>query len=139
MDRRLEPFVKWFQRRVNPVMRAALERGLPVPGVALLETTGRRSGLPRRTPVANGLVGGTFWVIVERSGAQYVQNVKADPRVRVKVGGRWRTGRAEVLAGEDPRRIARLVPGRLPARSAWMLATDPLVIRIDLDEPFSTG
>ncbi len=139
MDRRLEPVVKWLQRRVNPVVRHALACGLPVPGVALLETTGRRSGQPRATPVANGLAGDTFWIIVERAGADYVHNLRADPRVRVKVRGQWRTGRAQILPGQDPRAVARLMPSRISATAARLLATDVAVIRIDLDTTLSTG
>lgn len=55
-----------FQRRVlNPVVRGWLGRGLPIPGYALLETTGRTSGLPRTTPVGDGLEGSTFWIVAE--------------------------------------------------------------------------
>lgn len=38
-------------RLVNPVMRRLLEWGLAPRTHALLETTGRRSGLPRQVPV----------------------------------------------------------------------------------------
>ncbi|MGH8931944.1 MAG: nitroreductase/quinone reductase family protein [Egibacteraceae bacterium] len=104
-----------------------------MPGVVLLETIGRRSGEPRRTPVANGLNGDVFWVLAERgSGAQYVRNLQADPHVRVKVRGRWRSGLAQVLPNEDPQRIARLMPAKVTATAARLLATDLTVIRIDL-------
>jgi hypothetical protein len=50
-----------FNRRIaNPVVIWALERGIAPPGYALLETTGRRSGEPRRTPVGDGHQGDTF-------------------------------------------------------------------------------
>ena len=45
-------------RVLNPPMKALAVRGL-APGVALLETTGRKSGQPRRTPVTNGLKRGS--------------------------------------------------------------------------------
>lgn len=44
----------------NRVLRQALRRGIAPPAVALLETTGRRSGQPRHTPVCNGLDGEWF-------------------------------------------------------------------------------
>ena len=105
-----------------------------MPWVALLETTGRRSGKPRTTPVSNGLDGDTFWVIAEHGRtAQYVRNLKADPRVRVNVGGRWREGRAQVLPDEDPYLRLRALRSRLAAAAVRVAGTDLLVIRIDLD------
>src|SRR4051795_6624940 len=84
-------------RAVNPLVRPLVERGLLDPGWALLETRGRVSGEPRVVPVGNGLRGDTFWIITEHGHhADYVRNLKADPRVRVKVGGRWRTGTAHL-------------------------------------------
>ena len=48
---------------VNPVVRGLLEHGLMPRTHALLETTGRKSGQPRRVPVGNGLRGDTFAVM----------------------------------------------------------------------------
>jgi hypothetical protein len=39
--------------------------GVVPPGYALLETVGRGSGLPRQTPVGDGLIGDTFWIVAE--------------------------------------------------------------------------
>jgi len=36
---------------LNPSIKLALAVGLPLPGYALLETKGRKTGKPRRTPV----------------------------------------------------------------------------------------
>jgi deazaflavin-dependent oxidoreductase (nitroreductase family) len=122
-------------RLVNPVVRPLVERGLLDPGWALLETRGRRSGRPRVVPVGNGLRDGVFWIVTEHGHhADYVRNILADPHVRVKVGGRWRTGRASVLAGADP--YARLRRLRRPLNDALLLAvgTEQLVVRIDLDD-----
>src|SRR5215213_11486050 len=78
-------------RLVNPLVRPLVERGLLDPGWALLETRGRRTGLPRVVPLGNGLRGDTFWIVTEHGHhADYVRNIKADPHVRVKAGGRWR-------------------------------------------------
>src|ERR687886_502185 len=90
-------------RLLNPVMVRALDAGLVPRGWALLETTGRRSGEPRRVPVGDGLRGETFWIVAEHGRhADYVRNIEAEPRVRVKVRGRWRTGTAHVLPDEEP-------------------------------------
>jgi len=50
--------VRTFQRwTINPLMRALLAIGLNPLGLAILETRGRNSGRPRRTPVGNGRQG----------------------------------------------------------------------------------
>jgi deazaflavin-dependent oxidoreductase (nitroreductase family) len=104
-----------------------------VPWWVLLETVGRKSGLPRRNPVGNGLDGNTLWIVSEhgtRSG--YVKNVLADPRVRVRVGRRWRTGTAHVLEDDDVRaRLASM--RRFNAALVRAVGTDPTTVRIDLD------
>jgi deazaflavin-dependent oxidoreductase (nitroreductase family) len=132
--------VTFVQKRlVNPVVRAVLERGPGVPGYALLETTGRRTGQARRIPVGDGLEGSTFWIVSEHGRrSAYVRNLEADPRVRVRVRGRWRSGTAQVLPDDDPRQRQRLLGRRLAARinaaSVRRLGTDLLTVRIDLDD-----
>jgi deazaflavin-dependent oxidoreductase (nitroreductase family) len=121
-------------RVLNPPLRALAARGL-VPGVALLETTGRRSGQARRTPVTNGLQRGTdtFWLVAEHGRkAAYVRNIEADPRVRVRVGRRWRTGAGTVLPDDDPIARQRSLP-RLPAAAVRAMGTELVTVRIDLD------
>jgi deazaflavin-dependent oxidoreductase (nitroreductase family) len=104
-----------------------------VPFWALLETKGRKTGEPRRTPVGNGLDGDTFWLVAEHGRrANYVQNIMANPRVRVRVNRRWRAGVATLLPDDDPRaRQRNLRPGN--ARFVRIMGTDLLSIRIDLE------
>lgn len=74
------------ERLNNRLMRSALRAGFAPRAFALLETTGRASGLPRQTPVANGLSGDTFWLVAAHgTQADYVRNLQAQPRVRVKI------------------------------------------------------
>lgn len=75
-----------------------------VPGWALLETTGRRSGHARQVPIGGRVLGDSCWLVaVDPQHAGYVRNLVADPRVRVKVGGRWRTGIAHLVPDDNPR------------------------------------
>src|SRR3954471_23197282 len=88
-------------RLVNPLVLAALERIPRRTGWAILETTGRQSGLPRRVPGGDGLRGDRFWIVTEHGwSAHYVRNILRDPRVRINVAGRWRAGTAHVLPGD---------------------------------------
>ena len=132
--------VHFTQRRLmNPVVRGALVRGWRIPGYALLETTGRTSSLPRRTPVGDGLEGDTFWIVAEHGRrADYVRNLEADPKVRVLVRGRWRSGTAVSLPDDDPRARQRVLGRHRLGRRINDLAvrsfgTDLLTVRIDLD------
>jgi deazaflavin-dependent oxidoreductase (nitroreductase family) len=118
---------------VNPLVRPLIERGL-APTHALLETTGRKSGLPRRVPVGNGLRGDQFWIVTEHGyAADYVKNIQHDARVRVKVGRRWREGTAHVLPDDDV--AARLRYLKRPVNDALVrvVGTEHLTIRIDLE------
>src|SRR4029434_4498567 len=80
----------FFTARVlNPLVRAAVRLGLPPTRVVILETRGRKSGLPRRIPVGKALEGDTLWIVAEHGRkASYVRNIEADPHVRVRVWGR---------------------------------------------------
>jgi deazaflavin-dependent oxidoreductase (nitroreductase family) len=130
--------VRFLQRYlVNPPVRALAELGFGPKSVALLETTGRRSGQIRRTPVSNGQVGDTFWIVSEHGHhAAYVRNIEANPQVRVMIGHQWHDGTAHVLEDDDP--IARLKAlNPTNARMVRTMGTSLLTVRVDLDHPES--
>ena len=111
---------------LNPPIKVLLAIGLAPPGYALLETIGRNTGKPRRTPVGNGRVG----------------NIAANPRVRVKVreGLRmpWHTGTAHVLSDDNPRDRQRWLAAQRPGSASnsaavRFLGTKLLTVRINLD------
>lgn len=122
------------ERGSNRLIRLALRAGRAPRAFALLETTGRRSGLPRHTPVGNGLDGDTFWLVAAHgTQSDYVRNLQAEPRVRVKAGGAWRSGTAVVLPDDDPAARSRTLPHQWDAAIGRLMASAPLTIRIDLD------
>ncbi len=119
---------------LNPLVNLAVRAGLPTPSVVILETTGRRSGRPRRVPVTRALDGDTLWIVAEHGQrAGYVRNLKADPRVRVRVGRRWRTGTAKVLPDDDWRARQRRMPNRLNSAMVRVMGSEPVTVRVDLD------
>jgi deazaflavin-dependent oxidoreductase (nitroreductase family) len=121
-------------RVVNPFVRRLAQRGLAGKAVALLETTGRKSGQTRVTPVGNGLRGDVFWIVTEHGWASaYVKNIQADPRVRVKVGRRWRSGTAHILPDDDPYERMRMLDRGVNDATVRLVGTEHLVIRVDLD------
>jgi len=128
---------------LNPPIKLLFATGVAPPGYALLETVGRTTGKPRRTPVGDGRVGGQFWIVTEHGRrAGYVRNIEQNPRVRVKVRegwlARWHSGTARVLADDDPRERQEWLTRQLPASAANAAAvrffgTGLLTVRIDLD------
>ena len=115
---------------VNPVSKRLAGR---FGWLALLETIGRKSGEPRQNPVGNGLKGDTFWLVAEHGmRANYVKNLVANPRVRVRANGKWRTGTATPMP-EDDARARQHTLGRFNGAVVRAAGTDLLTIRIDLD------
>jgi deazaflavin-dependent oxidoreductase (nitroreductase family) len=101
--RRQRTLMRALWRVMNPV--AARLAGI-APWWVVLETTGRRSGRPRRTPLARGPIEGeTAWLLaVHGRSAAWVRNLEAEPQVSLRVGRRWHTGRATVNE-LDPERL----------------------------------
>ncbi|MET7732976.1 nitroreductase/quinone reductase family protein [Streptomyces sp. NPDC005402] len=115
-----------LQRRLNPIMRR-------LPLQTVLETTGRTSGLPRRTPVGGRRVGGSFWLVSEfGERSQYVRNIKADPRVRVRIRGRWHTGTAHLMPDDDIAVRLRGLP-LMNSAAVRAIGAGQLTVRVDLD------
>ena len=84
MKRRIVPALQKYL--FNPPMKLLFALGLAVPGYALLETTGRKTGRPRCTPVGNSRVGEQFWLIAEHGmKAGCVRNIQQNPRVQLKL------------------------------------------------------
>ena len=129
---------------LNPPIKLALALSLPLPGYALLETRGRKTGKPRRTPVGDGRIGHQFWLVAEhgmKSG--YVRNIARNPHVRLKLRQgltyRWHTGTAHLLSDDDPLERQRWLASQLPssagnARAVRLFGTQLLSIRVDLDD-----
>ena len=120
--------VTTFQRRIgNPVLSR-------LPFQTLLETTGRVSGLPRRTPVGGRRVGDAFWFVSEFGDkSQYVRNLRADPRVRVRINGTWHPGTAHPLPEDDARARLKSLP-RYNSAAVRALGNDLLTVRVDLSD-----
>ena len=141
MKRRIvHPAQKYF---LNPPIKLLFALGVVPPGYALLETIGRKSGKPRRTPVGNGRVGNEFWIVAEHGReAGYVRNIESNPRVRLKLRdglrAKWCGGTAHLLPGDDPRERQRWLATKVPgsarnAAAVRLFGTRLLSVRIDLD------
>ncbi|SEH89552.1 deazaflavin-dependent oxidoreductase, nitroreductase family [Mycolicibacterium rutilum] len=117
---------KLFQKNVaNRLMRA-------LPFQTLLETTGRKSGQPRRTPLGGSRVGDQFWFVSEfGERSHYIKNIQADPRVRVRLNGRWHTGAAHLIHDDDPHERLKSLP-QFNSFGVRTFGTNLLTVRVDL-------
>jgi deazaflavin-dependent oxidoreductase (nitroreductase family) len=116
--------------RVQRLVVNPIGRQLPV---TMLETTGRKSGQPRRTAVGGSVVDNQFWMVSEHGEhSDFVRNIKADPAVRVRISGQWRNGTAHLLPDDDPVQRLGSLP-RLNSAVVRMMGSDLLTVRVDLD------
>ncbi|QWF85940.1 nitroreductase/quinone reductase family protein [Amycolatopsis sp. CA-230715] len=103
-------------------------------GQCLLETTGRKSGRPRRTPIGGRRTGRDFWFVSEHGHrSQYVRNILAEPEVRVRIGGRWQHGVAHLVPEDDAAARLRKLP-RLNSAAVRAVGTDLLSVRVELTD-----
>jgi hypothetical protein len=61
-----------------------------------------------------------------------VHNIKANPAVRVRIRGRWRSGTAHLLPDDDAKERLRSLPG-FNSALVRLAGSDLLTIRVDLD------
>jgi deazaflavin-dependent oxidoreductase (nitroreductase family) len=126
----LRGFVKYPTR----IYRGRLADVLAARRELLLTTTGRKSGLPRTTPLNFIMVDGTYVVAAGwGTRADWYQNLLADPEVVVQVGKRRLAARAQLV--EEPNTQKELV-GQLVRRS-WHLSKPPRPVRWFLRTAFS--
>lgn len=105
-----------------------------LPTQTLLETTGRTSGQPRRTPLGGRRIGDQFWFVSEfGEKSQYVRNIKANPQVRVRLRGRWHNGIAHLVPDDDPVQRLRSLP-QFNSFGVRTFGTNLLTIRVDLTD-----
>jgi deazaflavin-dependent oxidoreductase (nitroreductase family) len=123
---------------VNPLIRGMFKLGITPPGMALVETIGRRSGSIRHTPIMCTREGDSLWLIAQHGRhAGWVRNFEASPEVRVRLGRHWLTGVAELLPEDDVkariRTFASTAVGRAVTSATFRaLESQPVTARIRL-------
>jgi deazaflavin-dependent oxidoreductase (nitroreductase family) len=124
----------------NPLMRGMFKLGITPPGMALVETIGRRTGTVRHTPVvAHTADGETLWLIAQHGAhAGWVRNFQDRPQVRVRLGRQWRSGTAELVPQDDVKARIRTfsdsaVGRAITAASFRALESQPVSVRIALE------
>lgn len=125
-----------FERRLgrlvmNPVVAALDKIGVRSRLIVELETTGAKSGLPRRVPLAGRADESGVWVISQHGRrAGWAHNIAAQPEVRVRVNDQWRSGMATFEPEDDVRSRARTFGGSATALTMRAMESDPISVRI---------
>jgi deazaflavin-dependent oxidoreductase (nitroreductase family) len=92
----------WFTTNIFNRAIAGLTRlGVSVYGSRVLEVKGRKSGEWRQTPVNLLRYGGADYLVAPRGQTQWVKNLRASGRGRLRVGRRTRAFAAAEIADED--------------------------------------
>jgi deazaflavin-dependent oxidoreductase (nitroreductase family) len=135
-----------FERRVgravmSPVVAALDKIGVRSQLVIELETTGAKSGQPRRVPLTGRADDKGLWVISQHGRrAGWAHNIAADPKVRVRVNNQWRTGTATFEPDDDVRARARSFGGdgklsqSATALTMRAMESDPISVRIAFND-----
>ncbi|MEU5891811.1 nitroreductase family deazaflavin-dependent oxidoreductase [Streptomyces sp. NPDC047461] len=120
LDRATDSQWDWVAEQTRTYLASGGTEGHESNGVytLLLATTGRRTGIPRRTCLIYGTAGEDFVVVASKGGADHdpawCKNLQADPSVGVQVGGRRFTARARVASPAEREllwpRMARIFP-----------------------------
>ncbi len=77
-------------------------------GVCHLQTTGRTTGRPRTIEIWFAVEGTRVYLLAGgRDGAHWVRNLRAQPAVRVRIGGRTLDGVARTVEGDAADPVAR--------------------------------
>lgn len=96
---------------LNAVLAPAIRAGLGSPwpigaGAVIVESTGRRSGLPRQVPLLALRAGDRVYTSTVRPTSQWTRNLRAEPSARVWLHGTPRPATASIRTG--PLTIAEL-------------------------------
>jgi deazaflavin-dependent oxidoreductase (nitroreductase family) len=134
-----------FERQMGRVLMnpavAVLDRvGIRSSLVVDLETVGRKSGEPRRVPLAGRADDNGVWVISQHGRrAGWAYNIAANPTVRIRVDNQWRSGTASFEPDDDVRARARSFGGKgrftqsATALTMRAMESDPISVRITFD------
>src|ERR1700753_1501727 len=107
LDRATDSQWDWVAEQTRTYLASGGAEGHESNGVhtLILATTGRRTGIPRRTCLIYGTVGKDFVIVASKGGADddpaWFKNLQADPSVGVQVADRRFTARARVASQDE--------------------------------------
>jgi deazaflavin-dependent oxidoreductase (nitroreductase family) len=131
--------VPWWVPYFNPIARRLLAAGVPMGPDVLLTVRGRKSGLPRTTPVAVCENDGRRGLISPFGEVDWVRNLRAAGRATISVGRRKEEVNAVELGPTEAAAFIRdvLAPhARRTRLGAWFVRH---IDKIDIDNPVAAA
>ena len=114
-------FIKWFTDFNAFLIRISKGRiggQLGTQSILVLHTTGRRSGLPRSTPIAYFEYQGRYLIVGSNWGrenqADWLLNLRKQPGARIDVKGKSFAVQAREALGDEYERLWKFVTERHP-------------------------
>jgi deazaflavin-dependent oxidoreductase (nitroreductase family) len=119
----------------NPISRRVLGAGVPLGPNALLTVPGRRSGVPRTTPLAIIRISGRRWVWAPWGDSDWVKNLRAAGRATLSIRGQAEEVTAVELDDQERGRFFRdvLAPYAGGMRGGFTFVK--LIDQVDLHDP----
>jgi len=122
-------------RFFSPILKFLLVAGMPMGFNGLVTIRGRKSGLPRTTPLAIIEVGGRRWVWAPWGEVQWVRNLRAAGRATIAVRRRIEEVSATELDPTERVGYFRDVLGPLARSIPFGVRFIRIVDGVDLDDP----
>ena len=112
----------WWLKPANKVFIQMSRLGLSFGGESpvVLTVPGRKSGVPRSTPVTPMTVDGKQYVVAGFPGADWVANVRAAGQARLARGRNVRRVNMVELSTDDARPLLRAFPTEVPTGVGFM-------------------
>ena len=133
------PALPWWVSKPKAVVTRLLQAGAPLGPNGLITIRGRKSGIPRTTPVAVIQVDGRRWIWAPWGGSQWVQNLRAAGEATITVHRREERIRAVELDTAQRAEWFRdtLAPFARNMRGGiWFLRT---IDQTDVDDPVAAA
>lgn len=127
--------VPWFVPLFNPIARCLLAGGIPMGPNVLVTIRGRKSGLPRTTPLTIVEFSGRRWLMAPYGEVNWVRNLRATGRATITVGRRKEEVTAVELGPGEAVAFFRDVLGPRVQRTrvgAWIVRH---IDQVDLNHP----
>ncbi len=138
-DQPVDSPVDWVNEHTRQYVESGGEQGHDWNGVPtlLLTTTGRRSGVRRRTALIYGTAGDAHVVVASKGGAPqhpaWFLNLEAERDVEVQVGTEVFGARARVASGDERARLWQDMAVIWPAYDEYATKTDREIPVVVLD------
>jgi deazaflavin-dependent oxidoreductase (nitroreductase family) len=131
--------VPWQVSLFSPILKVLLAAGVPLGFNGLITIPGRKSGLPRTTPVAIISVSGRRWVWAPWGDVHWVQNLRAAGRATITVRRRQEEVTATELGPTQRVEFFRDILGPLARSIPFGVTFIRLVDGVDLDHPLEAA